>query len=50
MAATSLLAVVIIRRLVLVALLRAAAWEDGCRSRLRDRQWAEAEARWSSDV
>lgn len=39
--------VVLARATVLAALRRAAAWEDGCRSRLRDRQWAEAEARWS---
>jgi hypothetical protein len=39
--------VLVARSAVLAALRRAVAWEDACRSRLRDRQWAEAEARWS---
>ena len=39
--------VLVARSAVLAALRRAVAWEDECRSRLRDRQWAEAEARWS---
>ena len=39
--------VLLARSAVVAALHRAVAWEDECRSRLRDRQWAEAEARWS---
>ena len=38
------------RIFVTVAARRAIAWEDTCRSRLRDRQWAAVAAQWTSDV
>lgn len=40
----------LLRYAVIAAARRAARWEDECRSRLRDRQWAAVEPAWSQDL
>ncbi|MGI5128549.1 hypothetical protein ACQEVB_17195 [Pseudonocardia sp. CA-107938] len=43
-------AAALVRHSVVSAARRAAAWEDACRARLRDRQWAAVEAQWTDEV
>lgn len=43
-------AAAILRISVTAAARRAVAWEDGCRARLRERQWAEVAERWTAEV
>ena len=39
-----------LRYSVIAAARRGAAWEDACRSSLRDRQWAAVAEKWTSEV
>jgi len=49
-AAAFIAAAALLRYSVIAAAQRGAAWEDACRSRLRDRQWAAVAGQWTSEV
>jgi hypothetical protein len=40
----------LLRYAVVAAARRGAAWEDECRDRLRDRQWAAVAGTWTREV
>jgi hypothetical protein len=40
----------LLRYSVIAAARRGVAWDDECRSRLRDRQWAAVAAKWTTEV
>ena len=50
LAAAFILGAALLRYSVIAAAHRGVAWDDGCRSRLRDRQWAAVAGRWTSEV
>jgi hypothetical protein len=50
LAAAFVVAGAYLRYAVIAAARRGVAWEDACRSRLRDRQWAAVAGRWTAEV
>jgi hypothetical protein len=50
LAAAFIAGAALLRYWLVAAARRGVAWEDECRSRLRDRQWAAVAGKWTREV